>query len=384
MSRSLLSLVVLLAGSTLAVIAQTGSTTKTPAVTSSPAAYVYVQTSSGVVGYSAASNGTLTKITGSPFKTAGLLAGSTGYAFYSVGTDWIHTYKVAANGAIGAQESQINTQNYSGADCGQALGGAAGVLDHSGKYFYNLLNNYGNCAAYQTYTIGKNGMLTFNNWTQISQESGGGSTIPTILGNESFAYAIAYFTHQANIIGFAREKAGDLQAIKFLETDPANSDTNWTPSVVTADPTNHLAAILLANDSNPGQLASFTVDTHGNITSTNTSANMPFANFAPTNLAMSPSGLLLAVCGDEPPVYGLGDGLQIFHFNGANPMTPYSGSLTKVAIDAIKWDTSNHVYAISYSTNQIFVFTVTPTSISAAPGSPYTIAAPTALFVKAL
>ena len=46
--------------------------------------------------------------------------------------------------------------------------------------------------------------------------------------------------------------------------------------MVTADPTNHLAAILLANDSNPGQLASYTVDTHGNITSTNTSDNMPF------------------------------------------------------------------------------------------------------------
>jgi hypothetical protein len=132
MSRSLYSLAAFFAGSALAVSAQTASTTKAPAVTSSPAAYVYVQTSSGVVGYSAASNGTLTKISGSPFKTTGLLAGSTGYAFYSVGTDLIHTYRLASNGAIGTQASQINTQNYSGADCGQALAGAAGVLDHSG------------------------------------------------------------------------------------------------------------------------------------------------------------------------------------------------------------------------------------------------------------
>lgn len=382
MSRSLHSLAALLAGSALAVSAQTGSTTKAPAATSSPAAYVYVQTSSGVVGYSAASNGALTQIPGSPFKTSGLLAGSTGYAFYSVGTDWIHTYSLASNGAIGAQVSQINTQNYSGADCGQALAGAAGVLDHSGKYFYNLLNNYGDCAAYQTYSVGQNGVLTFNNWTQVVQTPEGGTTTPTILGNESFAYAISYYAHHANFIGFARETAGDLQAIQFNETDPANPDTNWTPSVVTADPTNHLAAILLANDSNPGQLASYTVDTHGNITSTNTSDNMPFADFAATNLAMSPSGLLLAVGGDL--LSGYGGGLQIFHFNGANPITPYSGSLTNVAISVIKWDTSNHVYAISYTTNQIFVFTVTPTSISAAPGSPYTIPASTALFVKSL
>jgi hypothetical protein len=54
------------------------------------------------------------------------------------------------------------------------------------------------------------------------------------------------------------------------------------------------------------------------------------------------------------------------------------------ATAAVKWDTFNHLYAISYSTNRIYVYTVTPTSISATPGSPYTIAAPTALFVKAL
>jgi hypothetical protein len=371
--------------SPLAVSAQTASTTKTPAATASPAAYVYVQTSSGVVGYSAASNGALTKIPGSPFKTSGLLAGSTGYAFYSVGTDWIHTYSLASNGAIGAQVSQINTQNYSGADCGQALAGAAGVLDHSGKYFYNLLATFGKCSAYQTYSIGKSGVLTFNNWTQVALEPTDGiTTIPTILGNESFAYAISSSGHQANIIGFKRETAGDLQAITFNETDPANAETSWTPSLVTADPTNHLAALLLANDSTPGQLASYTVDTQGNITSTNTSNNMPFAVFAPTNLAMSPSGLLLAVGGSYPLTYGVGNGLEIFHFNGANPLTPYSELLTKVDIDVVKWDTSNHLYAISSSTNRIYVYTVTPTSISAAPGSPYTIAAPSTLFVKAL
>jgi hypothetical protein len=227
-------------------------------------------------------------------------------------------------------------------------------------------------------------MLTFNNWTQVAENSDGITTIPTILGNESFAYAISSYGHQANIIAFAREKAGDLQAIHFNETDPTNPDTNWTPSLVAADPTNHLAALLMANDAVPGQLASYTVDTHGNITSTNTSDNMPFADFAPTNLAMSPSGLLLAVGGGYPSGQFVGNGLEIFHFNGANPLTLDKVLFTNVDIDAVKWDTSNHVYAISYSTNRIYVYTVTPTSISSAPGSPYTIAAPGALFVKAL
>jgi hypothetical protein len=66
----------------------------------------------------------------------------------------------------------------------------------------------------------------------------------------------------------------------------------------------------------------------------------------------------------------VGDGLEIFHFNGANPITPYRDLLTKVDIAAVKWDTSNHLHAISNSTNRIYVYTVTPTSISAAAKSP--------------
>jgi hypothetical protein len=36
---------------------------------------------------------------------------------------------------------------------------------------------------------------------------------------------------------------------------------------------------------------------------------------------MSPSGKLLAVAGTT--------GLQVFHFNGSNPIKPYTGLLTK-------------------------------------------------------
>jgi hypothetical protein len=58
--------------------------------------------------------------------------------------------------------------------------------------------------------------------------------------------------------------------------------------------------------------------------------------------------------------------------------------MTNMEIDAIKWDTPNHLYAISTKTNQLFVYTVTPTSISKAPGSPYTVTDPTVLITKSL
>lgn len=352
-------------------------------------AYVYVQLSSGVVAYSAASNGALTKISGSPFKTSGLLAGSTGYAFYSVGTDYIHSYKVESNGAIGSQISQIDTQSYGGGKCGPATPGAAAVLDHSGKYLYNFLSTNGTCSVYQTYTIGTNGAMKFNNFTEIDTTEPppnpeATSPILAILGNETYAYAIESAGHISGTIGFKRETSGALQNVQITETDPPTPAGYWTVGALAADPTDHVAALIYPADSNPGQLASYTANSHGDLTSTNTSEPTPTVNAV--DMAMSPSGLLLAVAG-HAPTYSPADnnGVQIFHFNGANPITPYKVALTGVPIDEVKWDSSNHLYAMSSSTNKIYVYTVTPTSITAALGSPFTLTSqPLALFVKAL
>src|SRR5580698_4743655 len=66
-------------------------------------AYVYVGTTKGVNLYDAASNGKLTLVSGSPFSIAGSAAGSNGKYFLSLGTDYVHSYSVASNGAIKAQ-----------------------------------------------------------------------------------------------------------------------------------------------------------------------------------------------------------------------------------------------------------------------------------------
>ncbi len=343
-----------------------------------------MQSSSEVVAYSAASTGRLTKISGSPFATTGAIAGSTGPTFFTIGTDYIHSYPVASNGGIKAQESEIDSQKYSGAACGTVPSGAGGVLDHSGKYFYLQLDSSGSCDAYQTYTIGKNGALTFNNWTEIAG-SESPTNAPTILGNEAFAYAIDYDGHYSNTVGFARESSGAFRAISIQEIDPTDPDgANAYPTLVAADPTNHVAVAIDYNASNPPYLASYTADSEGNIVSTNAFDKLPLVPFAATELAMSPSGTFLAVAGGYPSGYGAGDGLEIYHFNGANPITHFSGLITSMEIDGVKWDTSNHLYAISTKTNQLFVYTVTGTSVTESPGSPYTIKDPTALVTKSL
>lgn len=56
------------------------------------------------------------------------------------------------------------------------------------------------------------------------------------------------------------------------------------------------------------------MDGSGNLTTTGTISNMPKSSVTQvTDMAMAPSGKLLAVSGTT--------GLQVFHFNGASPIT---------------------------------------------------------------
>src|SRR5258708_23291328 len=124
----------------------------------------------------------------------------------------------------------------------------------------------------------------------------------------------------------------------------------------------------------PVQLAPYPADSSGKLTTTSTAANMPKTAFASINdIRMAPSGKLLAVAGPN--------GLQVFHFNGASPITHYTSRLTTNQIDQMFWDNANHLFAISRSAGKLYVFTITPTSVSQAPGSPHTITKPQNIIV---
>ena len=160
----------------------------------------------------------------------------------------------------------------------------------------------------------------------------------------------------------------------------------WLPTQRTTWPLPLQAVTTRADPYLPVQLASYTVQSDGSLLTTNTMQNMPTPNVYPTVMNMSPSGQFLAVGGD-PAAQGDGSttpqtpGLQVFNFNGANPITTDSGTLTTAPIDEIHWDKSNHLYALSNSTGKLYVYTVTATGVTAAPGSPYSIPTPTALVV---
>jgi hypothetical protein len=352
------------------------------ASTPSTAAYVYIQIQGpqgSVYGFSASSTGKLSAIPGAPWKPAGQIVGSNKSQFLTLGQTLIHSYGIAANGAIGSQLAQEPVFDYQGSECGGGSSGQDGaVLDHSGKYIYVMLDDgfkdNETCGAYQSYIINSDGSFSFDGETQLtgpeSSESGGvdGFGLPSILGNESFAYAL----YQAGgppeneyYLGLQRESNGTLEYEPNMQvTVPTDPNSYYVPLSFDASPVGNTFAVeLYPGWTAPAQLGVFTANSEGSLSSTNTSSNMPTSPFTTiTGTTFSPSGNMFVIYSNSGS--GSGAGIQIYNANGAAPLTPYKTLLSGTPIDQVGWDSSNHLYAISNSNNKLYVFTVTSTSVT--------------------
>jgi len=151
------------------------------------------------------------------------------------------------------------------------------------------------------------------------------------------------------IFGFARNSDGALTSLDINPAMPEAQNGNfYCPYLSATDSADHVVVPVqpMSNasfePSGAYQLATYTADSSGNLTTNSTYSNMPKVLVAGvTSVSMSPSGELLAVGGTA--------GLQVFHFNGANPVTHYTGLLTNLEVDQMSWDSDNHLYAISQS-----------------------------------
>lgn len=361
------------------------------AVAQSTVAYVYVAenrpsatSTSPISVYGANSAGKLTEIPGSPFKqTSGTMSGTNGSHFITVDQNfttthqYLHVYDVASNGVIGTQVSKYDLHNWCEMDEGAEF-------DHTGQYVY-VLDAQSCGGGYQSFSLGKSGYLTFRGSLAVDNEPF--FTLPVFSGNDQFAYN---FTPSAgsqapcptyNFIGLGRETSGALERISFSETDPippAGYQAFQNPMLVTGDATNHLASLVESLDgscgssADPIRLASYTVQINGDLVSTNPWANMPVlagdyhqgAYPFDRTMVLNPAGNILAV--------SVGTGIQFFHFNGANPITPFTGIIgTSGYISTMAWDKNNHLYALNAKSGKLHVYTATTTSVVEAAGSPY-------------
>jgi WD40 repeat protein len=352
---------------------------------SSPVAYVYVsgQKTAGVneiYAFAAASSGKLTRVSGSPFPgNIASMAVNGKYLFGSSDeqTD-ISSFSIAPDGAL-KQAASIDGRKYNGYDCG---GPGPLFLDHTGATLYDL-DFLGNICAnntYQSFRIEKTaGELDYlgsdgeDPWFNVPL---------SFIGNNTYAYgAVCLNDMYWEIYGFKRHSDGMLiQANVSAPTPTPKEGDFYCPNLTATDSTNHVAISLQAvdgetfNPDGPPQLATYTAEDSGNLETKSTRENMPeTAVENVTDVGVSPSGKLLAVGGTA--------GLQIFHFNGSDPVTPYTERLTKDEVDQFFWDNDNHLYAISQSGGKLFVFTITPTQFSQAAGSPYSISNPQDIIV---
>lgn len=352
-----------------------------PVFAQSPAAFVYVSNNpSGnqlqLNGYAVASNGQLTPIPGSPFSAnASAIAVEGKYLF---GTDgvYIYSYSIASNGAL-TLASSINAQQLNGGSGGPA----ALFLDHTGAtlYDFDYDGNEGANNDYQSFSVNQStGQLTYLGASQASEYF---QSVLSFIGNNEYAYSSSCYHFTPDINGFQRESNQTLNLLSISPAIPsAPTGSFYCPFQASADPNNNLAIAMQPLDSQswqpdgPAQLAVYTADASGNLTTNSTASNMPTTLVQTlTDYWMSPAGNLLAVAGTG--------GAQVFHFNGSNPITHYTGLLTKEEIDQVLWDNNNHLYGISGPNSQLLVGTVTPTSVKQAPGSPYTIAHPISIAV---
>lgn len=371
-----------------------GASPDATASTTTPVAWVYVSyapnikssNTQKIAGYKAWANGAMTAMSGSPFNDdvrSMAVNGKYLMAVSNAGT-YIETYQMEAGGAL-RYITRMEYAHFNGSgDCGAA---SDAKFDHTGSWLYvHEFDATSACTNTVTASFALNkstGALTYLG-TAVDGAFPGSERAPSLLGNDIDAYSAndsgcMYWA----IYGYRRAPNGKLNGFANVQKNtpkPSSSFTGYVPQMAIADPTNHLA-VYMYPASPPGcvnlppQIATFSADASGYLTTTSTYGNMPKTLvITPFDMRMSPSGKLLAVGGKE--------GLQIFHFNGANPVTHYTNLITTAQINQMFWDNANHLYAISQASNQVFVFTITPTGWSQAPGSPHALPSPSALIVQ--
>jgi hypothetical protein len=197
-------------------------------------------------------------------------------------------------------------------------------------------------------------------------------------GNNQFAYGFGCFQDESHAYGFKRGVDGSLTSFNPSVPIPTYPNGDFCLDTSASNPANNLAVSMYLDTAThppgpPAWLGVYTVDASGNLTTKSTLANMPTAAVGTVHeMVASPAGNLLAIGGSS--------GLQVFHFNGSNPITPYTGLLATHELNQILWDSHDHLYGIS-SAGRLYAFKITVTGHKQAAGSPYSITNPIAITV---
>ena len=344
---------------------------------SSPVAYVYVSNEINsnnwgvmqVYGYAAASNGKLTPIPGSPFTTANVswMASNGKYLFGNeLVNPAIETLAIAPNGSLKLVET------YS-AGSGLLVGPVE--LDRSNEVLHTYIGDAPSSSFRDLAINSSNGKLKEVGQAPITF---GGYDWLSFLSNDKYSYAIGNAcTDEGGFFAFRRASNGALTSINIGNPMPETpeGDHNYCVQDLATDSNGHLVAVIVDQNVSGATpvLAAFSSESYGDLTTTNTHSNMPQVGVSNEDwLSISPNGKFLAVGGES--------GLELFHVNGSSPLKKYKTELTGAAYPVqMFWDKNDHLYVIGQNQdaiNTLWVFTVTSSSVTQAPGSPYSLPNP--------
>ncbi|HTF65787.1 MAG TPA: hypothetical protein VK638_24165, partial [Edaphobacter sp.] len=294
-------------------------------LTGGPVAFVYVSnnpnnsSTNEINAYAASADGRLTPVTGSPFADDVTSIAVNGKYLFGSTRDGIYvsTIRIEPDGSL-QWRGWTDIVQFNPDDCG-----ASGplFLDRTSSSLYDTEfrsdcsnNSYQSFSTDQTGALHNLGATSGDAWLSLPA---------TFIGNNVYAYSAVCLSNTFwEINGYKRSSTnGALSAINISAPTPAAKTGDfWCPSQTAADPTDHVAITLQAVDQNfnpdgPAQLATYTADSSGNLSTTSTLQNMPQTAVGVVNdIRMAPLGAFLAVAGTS--------GLQVFHFNGSNPITP--------------------------------------------------------------
>jgi hypothetical protein len=378
--------VVLSTGGAFAQTPDAQNNENTAETSSAPVAHVYVSNGSHILSYTAAASGKLTEVPGTPIASNISLMGANGHFLFGIesGSVLIDSLSMAANGTLKKVATTNPQADWPDPSCPMASDNGQGLkIDHSGLDLYNagIPDEFGCYSAFQSFKIDDaNGKLTY-----LGETDGifNGGPQMSILGNNDFAYSVVCeFPYgngaTAELTVFQRLSSGELATanagvtVPAAPVDPAEGTAGYyCPISMATDPTNHAAITFQAwgyqgtATYGPIVIATYTADSKGNLHTTSTYKNMAVSEVG-SGMRMSPSGKILAVGGE---------GVQLFHFNDGSPLTKYKTLTSSEANGTILWDNDNHMYALGSDAKggKLWVYTVTPTSVTEAPGSPYSI-----------
>jgi hypothetical protein len=343
----------------------------------SPVSFAYVGTngfSAGMIsGFAVNADGTASAIASVNGASSGLATND----HFLLGTDGTNVvaYLIGSGGTL-SQASTLNGVAHNDTPDGSAV--ATLSLDRTGTSLYAGEINFegtdnGGVAHFE---IASNGGITWIDNSGIS--SNFGSNLAFSQDNK-YAYGHGCYFLSFDVTGFSRSITGTLTGIQTNAQPPAageNTDICPGPSSASSANSFLVAAMFPVGQQGAADLlVTYQIHADGSLSlATNSAPNSGFKTI--NDVKVDPSGNYVAIATDT--------GVHVYSLSSAGALTPMGSSAApNVTFNALQWDKSDHLFAVSNTANALYIFNNVNGALTQATGSPHAVSNPGTLAVAA-